>query len=168
MIIKVFHRKKVIADLLVILLFIVLSVFLLLFERHPETSDYYVVIICALPVTLVVLHDLGFESKEYGIDHIGICVTWLGIIKHYFKWEDFIAVSLEHIEYFWGPFEEDSIICSTIPLKRRNSENVEYRKIVDLGWIRNRQYKVVTILLKDLKPDQYEEFWSYVPERFKT
>ncbi len=78
------------------------------------------------------------------------------------------VVSLEHIEYFWGPFKEDSIICSTIPLKRRDSENIENRKIVGLDWVRYRQNKVVMILLKDLKPSQYEEFWSYVPERFKT
>ena len=118
------------------------------------------------------LYAVGFECKKYIINYEGMWVIWLGFIKISYKWEEFQIIKTDTLVSFFGAdFEENAIICSKLPLKKRDTHkgvSKGYRMVVDLGWVHNHPFKVIAILLKDLKPGQNEEFWSYVPEGLKT
>lgn len=169
MIIKEFHKKYIIIDIILLIVFIAVYVYLLFFFKSSRASDKYCIFLTTIVIVPSILYDIGFECKKYNINYEGISITWLGIIRVKYKWQTFSVIKIETLESFWGAdFEEDSIICSIIPLNKKTSNKIGNREVVDLGWIHMHPYKVVSILLKDLKPGQYEEFWSYVPEGLKT
>ena len=169
--IREFHKKYVIVDIVILLAFLIAFFYFIFFDDDLRTCDYYLLFILIICIVVPVqLYAIGFESKKYNIDNDGIKVTWLNVFKIVYKWSEFRVVRIETIKsFFAADFEEEAIVFSKKALKMRDMyNNNTYKKVIDLGWVQNHPYNVVTILLKDLHEGQLEEIWSYVPERFKT
>ena len=170
MVIKGYHKKYIVFYSLVLIVFVLIYFGLILYLERPRKSDIVFITIALLLNVPILLYHIGFESRKYIVDGVGICTVWFGIVQVVNKWEDYHLVKIETIKsFFAADFEEEAIVFSKIDLKMRDMyTNNTYKKVIELGWVHNHPYNVVTILLKDLHEDQLEEIWSYVPEKFKT
>ena len=117
------------------------------------------------------IYELGYNSRVILINDNGITQKWFGILTLNAKWLEFQYVKVDTLRSFYANSSEyKSIICSKIPIQYREVPvgNSGYKKVIDMMWPLLRPGKVVTVFVDDLKPGQYEEFWSYVPESLKT
>lgn len=164
MIIKQFHCKELITLIFVqiILILIIIDIFI-----SDKNEAFVFIIILYIIAQSIGIYSLAYELRMFLVSNIGICVRWFGIIPYFFRWEEIRVASIEPVKFRY--LEYNAIIISKIPIRRFEVPygSKSYAKYVNYEWLSNRPNKVIAIYIDDLKPGQYEEFWSYVPERLK-
>lgn len=113
---------------------------------------------------ILILVEVIVETKKYYVCNNGIIVTWCGYINCFISWSEIILIHIEKIQYN-GLYKYDYLICSKIPIKRSNF--FVNKPIIDADWIFFNPRKVIAIRLSDMSEGQFEEFWTYVPDRLK-
>lgn len=137
-------------------------------SSNKYNSSTFVLVLClCLIAQLFTLYSIAFEKKTYYVCKDGIIINWLGI-KQLMKWSDIRYVRIITIRISgWQPIEHMAFVCTKVPLKTYSITEDNTYDVVDYDWCLLRPNKVVGIHIDDLKPGQYEEFWSYVPDRLK-
>ena len=167
MVVKQRHRTEIIALIIatVIMILLIIALPLLGFNNHssPRFDILFLII-----TTVLFCYFFGYELRTYIICEDGVCIRWFGILNYLIKWTEINYIDINIVKL--RGIEHKAIILSKIPIKIIQvpfSAN-SYYSVVDYDWIQIRSSKVIAIYIEDLKPGQYEEFWSYVPERLKT
>lgn len=169
MVIKQYHRKEISALIIHEVIILLFFMFALIYSNAKDWEEKTLGIILAWILAQVVfLYFFSFELRTYIIYKDEITVKWLRIFNYHIDWSDIISVSYETVRILSG-IEHSSIVISKIPIKRIDLPVGinSYFVAVDYDWLQMRPGKAIAIYLEDLKPNQYEEFWSYVPERLK-
>lgn len=167
MIVRQYHRKQIRFLLILEMIF----VFLLIYNPSivQENSGLVFAIILYGLGQACILYTFAFELRAYIVCSNGICIKWFGVYNYLINWSEVKYIGYELVGE--RGIEHKSIIVSKIPLKKIDilpfGANASHSN-VDYDWLAFRPHKVVAIYLEDLKEGQLEEFWSYVPERFKT
>lgn len=170
MIIKGIRKTDMLVYIILLFTFIVLQVVSILKKENFVSDDIFVVSELMMILSFITIICLiAFELKIIYVDNKGIGYKIL-FVKIYQSWANINYIQ-EHIVVTEGRLtsETRSIICSTIPIalvKRLDNEN-KYFNAVSSVWVWKNIGKVFEIILLNISPDQYEEFWSYVPERLK-
>lgn len=159
---------------------IVLSLLLVLFiyginEAHKNnryltdgTVASSLILLFVMLVAICFLYCIGYNSRILYINTKGIVQKWFGIITYNTSWSDIKYIRIEMIlSQEWLDSGNEAIVCSKIPIKYKNKHAKGYKRVVDLAWALYRPGEIFILYLEDLKPGQYEEFWSYVPDRLK-
>ena len=171
LVIKQYHNKQVkgliIAEILILFIF---SCALLYIHSHKEdytTNDSIAIIVVGLIIQTFLVYCLGFELKAYKVCDNGIYVKWFGLLCYLLEWGEIKYIRIEIVKQ--KSIENNSILVSKIPIKTNDYPRGinSYFSAVDNDWLALRPSKVIAIYIDEMNPDQYEEFWSYVPERLK-
>lgn len=142
---------------------------------HIESTllDDAIVLLSSAGIQVMSVYNIGYKTKYYDIDGSGICETWYGFIKVKFEWSQFIIIEETYV-YNKGITYADArpykaIILSKVCIKKIDvpTGSYGYTKMIFINWIKRHPSQIIAIDLDFLKPGQYEEFWSYVPERLK-
>lgn len=170
MIVKENHKKNKYGLLFAILYLISVFVLGYIFSPKENRKDIAMFLIIIIPLSMYLLYEIGYVTKTININNDTITFVIFKIIRVVIEWEEVNIVQIctirERTNYTYKDF--DAIVCSTIPIKMKEvPEGMHYKNVVLYDWISLHHKKVLGIYLNDLKPGQYEEFWSYVPERLK-
>lgn len=121
----------------------------------------------------IAAYSIGYKTKYYDIDESGICETWYGFIKVKFDWLKFVMVEETYI-FNKGITRSDARPYKAIILSKMRIKKIDvptgsygYTKMISINWLKRHPSQIIALDLDFLKPGQYEEFWSYVPERLK-
>ena len=125
------------------------------------------IIISFLICEIVLLFNLACETRIYYVGKKGIYVKWIKIITLAYDWSNFEYIGIEMVRTQGIiNYDNEAIVCSTIPIKRKR-DKIEECYFVDSDWIMFHSKKVFDIRISDFIEGQLEEFWNYVPEKFK-
>ena len=162
------HKKKDTLGVIFGMAYVLFMLLLCVFKRYSYES-FFLIIICFL-VLLFAVYNISFDNKKIIINKEYIVVLLLGIIKIKYNWSDIKYLDVCQIKAYGAPTYtiQTGILCSKKTIKYYEiTQECIYRNAVSYSWILLKPKSVILIWLNDLKPGQYEEFWSYVPDRLK-
>lgn len=170
MIVKENHKKNLFAYLFVVFCLMVMLIVGYYISRGENYIDIIIFTLLIIPMSIYLLYKSSYVTKTIYINNKSISMKLFPIIKIEMDWGKIEYIQIctvrERTNYTYKDF--DAIVCSTIPIKMKEvPEGMYYKNVVLYDWISLHHKKVLGIYLNDLKPGQYEEFWSYVPERLK-